>query len=98
MVVLRSVFILPPLPLFRVVTFVPKRRWAGVTATMLGLIVWMACELADVLFAGSGTRGLSVELVIDAVAVFGTCAYRVAARWSITVQPALRSVTLVRGV
>jgi len=79
MLVLRSAFVLPPLVLCTAVVagvaFVPRRMRAGAVATTLGLSLWMTYELAAVVFAAPDARGLSVELVIDALVVAGISAY-----------------------
>jgi len=79
MLTLRSLFVLPPLVLFTAVTagvaFVPRRMRVGAMATTFGLTLWMAYELAAVLFAGPDTRGLTVELGIDFLVVAGITSY-----------------------
>ncbi|MEJ2290285.1 MAG: GGDEF domain-containing protein [Deinococcales bacterium] len=79
MLALRSAFVVPPLLLFAAVAagiaFIPKRLRVGALATTLGLTLWMTYELAAVLFAAPDTRGLTVELAIDALVVVGITAY-----------------------
>lgn len=79
MVALRSLFVVPPLVLFTAVTvgvaLIPRRMRVGAVATTLGVTLWMAYELAAVLFVAPDARGLTVELAIDAIVVAGITAY-----------------------
>lgn len=79
LVALRAAFVVPPLLLFTVVMAgvarVPGRMRLGAVASTFGLTLWMTFELVSVLYLAPGSRGVTVELGIDALVVAGITAY-----------------------